>query len=271
MEQLEIEDIVARAAPEPWGEISKIPWHDEEFSKRMLREHLRQDHDAASRRFEIIDQHVEWIDATLLGGKPAAVLDLGCGPGFYSTRLAARGHRCTGIDFAPAAVAYARSQSDACEYRLEDIREAEFGVGYDLAMLIFGELNAFPPTEAAALLRRMRDAIGAAGRVLVEVHARDYVETLGKRGPSWFSAETSVFAAGPHVCLHEHWWHADSATTTERYFVFDVEQTITSFVSTTQAYTDAEYAALLDSAGLVEVRREPSTEGVFFLLAEPSA
>ena len=43
-------DLVHRAPiPLPWAEGDNIPWHDPEFSQRMLREHLSQAHDAASR------------------------------------------------------------------------------------------------------------------------------------------------------------------------------------------------------------------------------
>ncbi|MEZ4569909.1 MAG: hypothetical protein R2849_06205 [Thermomicrobiales bacterium] len=53
-------DIVSRDPnPEPWTEVSKIPWDDPDFSSRMLREHLSQDHDAASRRISMIDRHVD--------------------------------------------------------------------------------------------------------------------------------------------------------------------------------------------------------------------
>ena len=41
--------------PEPWSEGEKIPWNDPEFSERMLEYHLTQEHDLASRSFEIID------------------------------------------------------------------------------------------------------------------------------------------------------------------------------------------------------------------------
>ena len=36
----------------------RLPWDDPEFSERMLREHLSQDHDMASRRQNLIDLHV---------------------------------------------------------------------------------------------------------------------------------------------------------------------------------------------------------------------
>ena len=56
--------------PEPWGEADNIPWNDPAFSERMLAEHLTQDHDAASRRFEIIDEQVVWIHAEPVGELP---------------------------------------------------------------------------------------------------------------------------------------------------------------------------------------------------------
>ena len=58
----------------------------------MLQEHLSQEHDAASRRAPIIDRHVHWIHAALLSSHPTAILDLACGPGLYSSRLARLGH-----------------------------------------------------------------------------------------------------------------------------------------------------------------------------------
>ncbi len=109
---MELIELIRRPrTPEPWAEGEKIPWSDPGFSQRMLNEHLSQAHDAASRRFEIIDQQVEWIHHQVLKGKPGRVLDLGCGPGLYTSRLAKLGHACTGIDFSPASIAYARQQA----------------------------------------------------------------------------------------------------------------------------------------------------------------
>ena len=63
-------------------------------------------------------------------------VDLGCGPGLYSSRLARLGHACTGIDFSPASVAYAREQAAAqgldCRYHEGDVRRTDFAAGYGL-------------------------------------------------------------------------------------------------------------------------------------------
>src|SRR5690606_11061234 len=146
--KMKLGDIVGRLpVPEPWAEGDNIPWNEPGFSARMLKEHLNQAHDAASRRSETIARHVEWIAGEVLGPAPARVLDLGCGPGLYLQALAARGHACRGIDFSPASVAYARQQAAeaglAIDYEEADLRAAEFGPDghFDAVMQIFGELN----------------------------------------------------------------------------------------------------------------------------------
>jgi 2-polyprenyl-3-methyl-5-hydroxy-6-metoxy-1,4-benzoquinol methylase len=123
-------DLVHRQPiPEPWAEGETIPWSDPHFSSRMLKEHLSQEHDGASRRFEVIDQHVGWIHHEVLSERPTRILDLGCGPGLYTSRLSRLGHECTGIDFSPASIAYARKQAERevlrCTYLQEDIRTAD--------------------------------------------------------------------------------------------------------------------------------------------------
>ena len=87
-------DLASRAIPAlPWHEGDNIPWDDPAFSVRMLREHLAQSHDAASRRAITINRQVDWLHRGVLDARPVAILDLGCGPGLYTSRLARLGHR----------------------------------------------------------------------------------------------------------------------------------------------------------------------------------
>ncbi len=60
------------------------------------------------------DERAAWdriFDLVLCGRGPIAALDAGCGTGFLSFELAARGHRVTGVDFAPAMLAEARRKA----------------------------------------------------------------------------------------------------------------------------------------------------------------
>ena len=53
------------------------------------------------------------LDLVIPAGGALDALDAGCGTGFLSLELARRGHRVTGVDFAPAMIVAARRKADA--------------------------------------------------------------------------------------------------------------------------------------------------------------
>ncbi len=264
---MNLTELVNRAAfPAPWAEGDKIPWNEPGFSARMLREHLSQDHDAASRRYTIIDSQIEWIHQTLLKNQTVSVLDLGCGPGLYTSRLARRGCRCTGIDFSPASIAYAidkaRSEKLNCRYIEGDLRTTAFGSGYGLVMFIFGELNVFRPQDVHDLLQKAYDALEPAGLLVLEPHTFEAVRKLGQSPSHWYSAQTGLFSETPHLYLQENFWDESSCTATSRYFIVDVQNgSVTRYAATVQAYTLDQYRTLLQEIGFREVEFHPSLEG----------
>lgn len=251
---------------QPWVEGEKIPWNEPGFSRRMLREHLSQQHDAASRRFEIIDQHVRWIHGVILGEKPTRILDLGCGPGLYSNRLTQLGHTCTGIDFSPASIAYARSKAQLAglesDFRLEDIRTAQLGRDYGMAMLIYGEFNVFKPVEAQSILTRVAAALRSDGRLLLEVSTFASVKGIGCQPRHWSAQENGLFSDDPHLYLYESFWDDQQKTATERYYVVDARSgKVTAHAATTQAYRISRLKAMFFQAGFKSVQVYPSLTG----------
>jgi SAM-dependent methyltransferase len=264
---LKLLDIVRRqSVPEPWAEGEKIPWDAPDFSRRMLGVHLSQEHDAASRRFEIVDSHVRWIHDEVLEGNPTQILDLGCGPGLYTSRLARLGHRCLGIDFSPASIAYARERAEEegleCTYVQQDIRTAQYGDGYGLVMSIFGEFNVFRPAEARAILEKAHGALAPNGFVLLEPHTFETVVKIGRRPSSWYSREKGLFSDEPHLCLQESFWDAEGEVAMERYYVVSAQTgEVVRHSASTQAYTNEQYRALLVECGFSEVAFHPSMGG----------
>jgi SAM-dependent methyltransferase len=255
--------IKCKAVPEPWAEGDNIPWNESGFSERMLKEHLSQTHDMASRRFEVVDNHTEWIHQKLLEERQSKILDLGCGPGFYSSRLAKLGHECVGIDYSPASIRYATEQNEkenlGCRYLHEDIRKADFGTGFDLAMLIFGELNVFRTTEAKAILKKANHALSENGILLLEPHSFGVVKNIGQPPPSWCSAKSGLFSEKPHICLDENFWDEQSSTATKRWFIIDASTgDVARYASTYQAYTDKQYRSLLKECSFEAIEFYPS-------------
>lgn len=252
---MQLIDLLNRSQPpKPWDEGDNIPWHEPGFSERMLSEHLSQDHDAASRREKRIDQHVHWIHNSLLSANAASILDLGCGPGLYCSRLARLGHTCTGIDYSPASIRYARQTAEneqlACQYQLQDLREADYGSGHDLVMLIFGEFNIFRPAHARAILGKAFASLKPGGLLLLEPHTYPYVEALGGQLPVWYASPGGLFSPRPHINLSECFWDAAKGAATVRHFILDLETSqLKRYAQSFQAYRMKDYEGLLRDVG----------------------
>jgi SAM-dependent methyltransferase len=249
--------------PAPWAEGEKIPWNDPDFSRRMLKEHLSQKHDAASRRTPKIKKHVEWINSFILAEKPSTILDLGCGPGLYSARLAALGHTCHGIDFSPASIDYAVKNSPKnCDYTLADIRTQAFPPGCDLVMFIFGEFNVFKPADAQGILQKAQAALNPGGKILLEISTFDAIEQIGGQPSTWYSDESGLFSDQPHLVLMESFWDEAQTVATERYFVVDAATgSVTRYAASSQAYEQDQVREMLTRAGFRNVEFHPSLTG----------
>jgi ubiquinone/menaquinone biosynthesis C-methylase UbiE len=253
---MNLRDIIVRKMDlQPWTEGEKIPWNEPDFSRRMLKEHLTQQHDAASRRTVRIKKHIEWIDRVILAGSPSQILDLGCGPGLYAARLAARGHSCRGIDFSPASIEYAvKHAPENCSYTFGDVRATEFGSGYDLVMFIFGELNVFKPADIRLILQKACAALKPGGKILLEIHLPEVVEQMGNQPSTWYSAESGLFSAAPHLCLMETFWDEANTIATERFFIIDAASgEVTRYAASTQAYNQAQITSMLRETGYGEI------------------
>ena len=257
-------DIMGRdLEPQPWAEDKEIPWDDSEFSRRMLKQHRSQKHDAASRRSDIIKKHVDWIHSHVLDGKPSRILELGCGPGFYTSQLATLGHVCHGIDFSPASIEYAvKNAPENCSYTLGDIRTTEYGSDYDLVMLIYGVFNVFNPEDAKLILQKADSALKMGGKLLLEISTFDAVVEMGNQPAVWYSAEDEFFADKPHLCLLESFWTDEQAVAIERYYIVDASSgDVTLYSVCSQAYTEGQLRKLLNTNGFDKADFYPSLLG----------
>ncbi len=79
--------------PAPFTPGEPLFWDDPHISTQMLKAHLNPDNDLASRRPQTIQKSVDWLTASLDLQTGDSVIDLGCGPGLYASRLAEHGLR----------------------------------------------------------------------------------------------------------------------------------------------------------------------------------
>ena len=146
--------------PEPFS-VSTVKdlWTRPHLAKEMLKYHLSQETDHSSRKIEQIERIVHWIDEQLgLDGKK--VIDLGCGPGLYSRRMAKHGAEVTGVDFSANSLEYARGRSmENVQYVQADYLEDDLPAGFDIAVLIYCDYCALAPISRQKLLDRIHDLL----------------------------------------------------------------------------------------------------------------
>lgn len=247
-----ISRIIGRTLPpRNWHAWSKIPWDEPGFSARMLEDHLSQEHDWASRTSAVIDAQVASMHRSL--PQNAHILDLGCGPGLYTSRLAALGHVCTGVDFSPASINYARSLPDAdgITYVQADVTRFQCTGNYDAILLLFGEINAFSRRDAAAILKSATRALRPGGVLFIEVHSFDSIREIGQLSSSWQTNQGGLFSEKPHLYLEEHFWNDALSIAMTRYYIVDAASSeVAEYTALMQAYTDAQYSELFAAVGL---------------------
>lgn len=263
-----LDAIVTRTLPpEPWTEGDNIPWDDPGFSARMLAEHLDDSHDHASRRGAVITEHVAWLHTQVLGMKKGRVLDLACGPGLYLHRLALLGHQGVGLDFSPMAIEYARSEAKRhsfdCEFTQVDLRDAEFGEGFDLVTLVYGQLDVFTPMQARDIASRALAALEPGGALVLELQEPAIVQGDVPFGLTWRTRKSGVFSADPHLLLHERFWDEVRLTSTERWHVVDAATGgVQRYAMSTCAYSRERIEGMLKDVGYEQIACLDSSLGV---------
>jgi len=167
--------------PEPFSRYTTdILWTDPWIAQQMLKVHLDESTDLASRKGEVIDDIVGWFDRKIgLSGK--AVCDLGCGPGLYARRMAARGARVTGVDFSAGSLDYARSEATArnldIEYRKANYLIDDLPDGQDVVSLIWCDFCTLSPENRRALLERIKGMLNPGGAFVFDVSTTQQFET----------------------------------------------------------------------------------------------
>jgi SAM-dependent methyltransferase len=256
---MKLEDLITRG-PGFEAEAEALPWSDPEFSARMLKHHLAQEHDWASRRADVIERQVAWLAGRLPAG--GRVLDLACGPGLYTHLLARRGFKSMGVDFSPAAVAHARQRAAAdglpAEYVEADIRLYRPDGLFDCVLFVFGEFNEFSPGDARLILEKARAALAPGGFLLLEEHTFEAVRESGQAPASWWPCPENegLLADAPHLCLQENAWNPESGQATLSYFaIFPGSAEVRFFRSVQTGYPPARLGSLLVETGFQPPRR----------------
>jgi SAM-dependent methyltransferase len=243
----------------PWEEGGDFPWHDPQFGRRTLDEHLDESHGAASRTSSERFLQTDWLWAKLGLTAGCHILDVTCGPGLYAVELARRGCKVTGIDINPAAIDYARELAvsegvaDRCTFIRKDIREMSFAPAqFDAAIFLYEQLAVYSIPEARYLLNLITPLLKSGARMGLELLNQEHVDK--KDGSWWFTDDTGLWGDGPFVHLGERIWNEVQQAAIERYHIIHLETgELQQYTLFDQTYAVERMTAMLTAAGFTAV------------------
>jgi 2-polyprenyl-3-methyl-5-hydroxy-6-metoxy-1,4-benzoquinol methylase len=177
MEQLmfkELKEINKRPMPFQFYTANEL-WANEHTSKKMLDYHLNETIDVSSRNKNFFERSVEWIVSRFGVDKNTEIVDFGCGPGLYTTRLAERDAIVTGIDFSENSIKYAKqvaAQKDLIiNYVLANYLDYQTINSFDLITMIMFDYCALSPEQRKLMLSKFYSLLKPDGSVLLDVYS----------------------------------------------------------------------------------------------------
>jgi len=149
-----------------------IMWTDDYISRQLLEFHLNPEIDAATRKPQSIENTLEFI-LKFCHRPKMQILDLGCGPGIYTEKLAQKGHHVAGVDFSDNSIKYAKHQAIEkrldIDYICQNYLDLNFDKKFDLIILIYTDFGVLIPKERDELLSKVHAALKPGGVFIFDV------------------------------------------------------------------------------------------------------
>ena len=237
--------------PPPWS-VSTVKelWTRPHLAREMLKYHLSQETEHSSRTLGTIDRIVAWIDSQL-GFEGKNVIDLGCGPGLYTRRMAQRGARLSGVDFSANSLEYARSRdTQNIEYIEADYLEDELPGGFDIAVLIYYDFCAMAPDRRARLLQRIHSLLKPGGHLVVDLYGPGAFDAVSEHIEIENRLMSGFFAPGDYIGIHKTDVYEDDWISLDRFVVVEPGETWQIF-NWAQYYTPESAVEELAEAGFM--------------------
>lgn len=238
--------------PAPFTPGEALFWDDPHISAGMLAAHLDPTNDRASRRPEIVERSVAWLVETL-GLRPGnAVIDLGCGPGLYTSRLARRGVAVTGVDGSRRSIDYAvsRAAEDGLPitYRYENYLALRDREQYDAALLIYGDFCPLSPQERRVLLGNVYRALKPGGHFVLDVTTRLHRQRHGSK-QGWYVADSGFWKPGPHLVLEQGFDYPEESIFLDQFIVIEADSRISLYRNWFQDYDRESITGEIEEGG----------------------
>jgi SAM-dependent methyltransferase len=109
------------------------------------------------------DAHGEADLVARLAGPGSSVLDAGCGTGRVAIELAARGHRCVGVDVSESMLAVARERAPQLPWHCQDLVELDLGQAFDVVLAAGNVIPLLAAGAESGVVARLAEHLAPGG------------------------------------------------------------------------------------------------------------
>ena len=208
-------------------------WNDPYISGQMLKNHLNPSVDLASRRFDFIDESVKFIEERFKLGKGKTIIDFGCGPGLYTTRLARLGCAVRGLDFSSNSIDYAKTEAASLALDIEYLHlnylEYQANKHFDLATMIFCDYCVLSDEQRKILLEIMKDSIKNDGYIFMDVCSEHMYQNIEEGTIFELHENDGFWSAQRHYVFKSTFKYDISRISLEKYNIFEKDRNIEIF------------------------------------------
>lgn len=227
-------------------------WDDPHISEQMLKAHLDPESDVASRKHETIDRSVEWIVKELNLRKGSTILDLGCGPGLYCTRLAEKDLKVTGIDYSRRSIQYAEKYAALNKLEItyihKDYLTIDYNDTFDIVTLIYYDFDVLSGQDRDLLLCKIHKSMKPGGYFIFDVFTPKYHDSV-KEERTWKYEEKGFWRPIPYLLLTEKIKYPKHNVLLTQYFVLDSNSRFDTYRIWDHAYTKHSISQVLSNGG----------------------
>lgn len=245
--------LAAQQKPALFPEREELFWDDPHISKQMLKVHLDPDTDLASRKHETIDKTVEWIVDHLGLKEGSRILDLGCGPGLYCTRLYKRGMKVTGMDYSKNSIGYADNYSKEngmdIEYIYQNYLDMDYENEFDAILLIFCDIGALTDSERDTLLMKVQKALKPDGMFIFDVFTKHFFDHPEWR--NWYVSGDGFFRPCNHLILEQEFRYEQEDVIMRQHTVIEESGRISIYRIWDHYYSKESVTRLLQEKGFI--------------------
>ena len=224
----ELKEINSRPAPFQFYTADEL-WANKHTSKQMLEYHLNEDLDISSRNKKFIGRSTAWIVSHFGVDNKTAIADFGCGPALYTTKMAERGAKVTGIDFSENSIKYARQVAEhkclEIDYVQTNYLNFDTNKTFDLITMIMCDFCALSPEQRKIMLSKFHSFLKEDGFILLDVYSLNRFSRKEESSTYEFNQLKNFWSPEDYYCFVNTFKYEKDKVSLDKYTIIEASRT----------------------------------------------